>query len=44
MNSTNFICDYIRESVFGKRASEDGTLVIYDPERRYTRNPMIGFK
>gem|GEM_PF-6199829 len=24
MNPTNSICDYIRESVFGKPSSEDG--------------------
>lgn len=29
------IRDYIRESVFGVRAKESGTLVIYDHERRY---------
>jgi hypothetical protein len=35
MNDTISIRDYIRDHTFGERAKESGTLVIYDPQRRY---------
>jgi hypothetical protein len=35
MNKAISIRDYIRDHAFGERAKESGTLVIYDPQRRY---------